>query len=119
MVSLRVRHPIPELPRISVSSSCESLETGDYDAHSRFASKIFPLPFQPSTQDSFGSNLTSSSTPSRPASTDPSGIGSSALSSSSGKPDSVYASRALPIRVYLPDGAPVIQEVVPPLNAEG
>jgi len=100
--------PFPKLPTV------------DYEAHSRFASKIFPLPFLNPTPDPVVAlQSTSTSTPSRPASTDPSGIGSSALSSASGKPDSVYASRAIPMRVYLPDGAPVVQEVVPPLNLDG
>jgi hypothetical protein len=103
-------------------STIAVLFLGDYDAHSRFASKILPLPFPPSAPESQASTATSSvsqAPPSRPASTDPSGIGSSALSSVSGKPDSVYATRAIPLRLYLPEGAPVIQEVIPPLNSEG
>jgi autophagy-related protein 5 len=31
----------------------------------------------------------------------------------------VYAARSLPIKLYLPDGAPALQQVVPPLGADG
>lgn len=68
----------------------------DFDLHSRFTSKILPLPVP---------------VPTAGGSTDPSGSGP--------KPESVYSCRALPVKIYLPDDAPVIQEVVPPLGPDG
>ena len=35
------------------------------------------------------------------------------------KPESSYAARAVPVKIYLPDGAPVVQEVIPPLTSDG
>lgn len=34
-------------------------------------------------------------------------------------PESSYTVRALPVLIYLPDGVPVIQEVVPPAGSDG
>lgn len=66
----------------------------------RMASRLIPLPH----------SVPAPTNPStRPAITDPNGK----------QPESSYAVRALPIKVYLPDGAPVVQEVVPPLGADG
>lgn len=66
------------------------------------ANKIVPLPLL----------ATSNSTqPSRPPSTDPSGP--------TRAPDSSYATRAVPFKIYLPDNAPVIQEIVPPISESG
>jgi autophagy-related protein 5 len=38
---------------------------------------------------------------------------------SSGKPDSAYAVRSVPMKVILPEGAGIVQEVVPPLSPTG
>ena len=35
------------------------------------------------------------------------------------KSESSYAARAVPVKIYLPDGAPVVQEVIPPLTSDG
>lgn len=72
----------------------------DYDLFMRMATRLFPLPIH------------TSSIPSRPPSADPGNAGAS-------KPESSYTARALPIKFYLPDGAPVVQEVIPPLLPDG
>ena len=69
----------------------------------RMASKIMPLPLNASPPPS--------SIPSRPPSTDPGGTTS--------KPESSYTARALPVKIYLPDNAPVIQDVIAPLSSSG
>lgn len=35
------------------------------------------------------------------------------------KAESSYAVRALPIKVYLPDGAPMVQDIFPPIGSDG
>ncbi len=113
---------ITGLRRAELESGWRALVEGDFDAHARFAARVLPLPFVPSAGESSAAGSSGGSgAPSRPASTDPggaAGVGSSALSSGSGKPDPVYASRAIPLRIYLPDGVPFLQEVVPPLDSE-
>lgn len=64
--------------------------------------KIVPLPLLAPSN---------STQPSRPSSTDPSGH--------SRAPDSSYTTRAIPLKVYLPDNAPFIQEIVPPISESG
>lgn len=67
------------------------------------ATRLIPLPHTiPTTNTATGSNT-------RPNSTDPNGK----------QPESSYSVRALPIKLYLPDNAPVIQEVVPPMGPDG
>ena len=76
----------------------------DFDSFSRFASRILPLPLPPPpnpNQSAIGQV--------RPGSTDPSGP----------KTDSAYTVRAIPIKIYLPDNAPVIHEMIPPLSSDG
>lgn len=87
----------------------------DFDSFTRFASRILPAITPPPSQGSMSGP--SSAMPSRPASTDP----TSTTSSSSGgaKVESAYTARALPIKFYLPDNAPVIHELVPPLTPDG
>ena len=76
----------------------------DFDSFSRFASRILPLPLPPPP------NLNPSAIGQvRPGSTDPSGP----------KTDSAYTVRAIPIKIYLPDNAPVIHEMIPPLTSDG
>lgn len=71
------------------------------------ASRLIPLPIPPTSS--------SAGLPSvRAPSTDP-----ASTSSSSAKAESSYSARALPIKIYLPDGAPVIQEVITPLTSDG
>ncbi|RSH92093.1 autophagy protein 5, partial [Saitozyma podzolica] len=55
---------------------------------------------------------------SRPPSTDPSANPSGGGGGGGPKPESAYTVRALPIKVYLPDNAPVVQEVITPLNLD-
>lgn len=102
---------------------------GDFELQSRFANKILPLPIAPSILPTSNSPNPSSSAPqsgdsslpSRPSSVDPSSSGASSagLGSSSNRPESVYAMRAIPIKIYLPDDVPVVQDVVPPLAPDG
>lgn len=68
----------------------------------RMATRLIPLPHP----------IPPSATPTtsaRPASTDPGGK----------QAESSYSVRAVPIKLYLPDGAPVVQEVVPPIGSDG
>jgi len=67
----------------------------------RMASRVLPLPLPTPLP----------SAPARPPSADGASGGV--------KADSVYAARAVPVRFYLPDGAPVVQEVVPPSSSDG
>jgi autophagy-related protein 5 len=80
----------------------------DFDSYSRFASRILPLPTLPAPTPG-----PSSQNSTRPGSTDPaSGAGGP-------KADSAYTVRALPVKIYLPDNAPVIHEMIPPLGTDG
>jgi autophagy-related protein 5 len=73
----------------------------NYEAHSRFANKIVPLPL-PATS----SSSTDSST--QP----PENLGVSG-------PDSCFVVRSIPLKIYLPYNAPEVQDIVTPLNAHG
>lgn len=99
--------------------------SADYELQARFASKILPLPVAPSVFPPAASPNPSAGrgfdTPSRPPSTDPSSSSSSSGvgPSSSSRAESVYTTKAIPIKLYLPDDVPVVQDVVPPMMAEG
>jgi len=86
----------------------------DYDLHTRMSSKIFPLPIplpsSSSTSTTSTTSTTTTPTPNANASkqpSDPSGPSKPTL-------ESTYTVRSLPIKIYLPDNAPVIQEIIPP-----
>lgn len=74
-----------------------------------------------------GSNTTTnnnnSSLPTRPASTDPGstsgGNGTGTGGGGGAKVESAYGVRALAIKIYLPDNAPVVHELIPPLTSDG
>jgi len=83
-------------------NSSRKLIVDDYDLYMRMAARLLPLPIPPAT-------------PSHPPGRAQTDQGSSAQA----KTESSYSARALPLKIYLPDGAPVIQEVVPPLNSSG
>lgn len=74
----------------------------------RMASRVLPLPIPPPSPASH----------SRPPSTDPS-ANSSGGGGGGPKAESAYTVRALPIKIYLPDNAPVVQEVITPLSLDG
>lgn len=77
---------------------------------------MLPIATQISTQ---GSNT--SSLPTRPASADPTSTSSGNGNGSGNGPkvESAYGVRALPIKIYLPDNAPVVHELIPPLTSDG
>ncbi|CAK9782692.1 hypothetical protein CC85DRAFT_285573 [Cutaneotrichosporon oleaginosum] len=77
------------LRRADFEAGWDGVVAGDYDLHARMAGRIVPLPI-PNTP---------------PTSPQP-----------DAKTDSAYTARSLPIRVYLPDGAPPIQCPVAPLT---
>lgn len=81
----------------------------DFDSFSRFASRMLPsaTPVPQATTNN-------SSIPTHTGTTDP-----SSTTSNGPKVGSAYGVRALPIKIYLPDNAPVIHELIPPLIAEG
>ncbi|KAK8847342.1 hypothetical protein IAR55_005199 [Kwoniella newhampshirensis] len=96
---------VTNLRRADLEAGWDGIVQDDYDLYSRMANRILPLP-TPASQ-----TPTSSVPSSRPPSTDPGG--------STVKPESSYATRATPIKIYLPDGSPVIQEVIPPTGSDG
>ncbi|ORX38891.1 autophagy protein Apg5-domain-containing protein [Kockovaella imperatae] len=95
---------VTNLRRADLEAGWDGIVQDDYDLYMRMASRILPLPI--------AAGAPSPSIPSRPPSTDPGSSGPS-------KPESAYTTRALPVKLYLPDNAPVIQEVVPPMTADG
>ena len=84
--------------------------TADYDAYAQFANKTLPLPF--------GGASDKSSISSNPQSQQSVGGGTS-IGTASSAPDSAYAARAIPFKIYLPMDAPVVQDVIAPLNPDG
>ena len=73
----------------------------------RMASKVLPSPpFIASPAIS-----STSAVPTNPPNTDPGG--------SAVKPESSYSVRAVPVKLYLPDGAPVLQDIISPHSADG
>lgn len=85
--------------RADLEAGWDGVVAGDYDLHARMAQKVVPLPI-----------------PLSPSPT-PSGIHSPPPGAEADKkPESAYAARSLPIKMYLPDGAPAIQIPVQPLT---
>jgi autophagy-related protein 5 len=72
----------------------------DYETHSRFVQKIVPLPLPP------------------PKSSDPTQAQAPENLGVSG-PESCFAVRSIPLKLYLPGNAPEVQDIVNPLNARG
>ncbi|WRT64845.1 uncharacterized protein IL334_001781 [Kwoniella shivajii] len=105
-VRWRNTNKVTSLRKTDLDNGWDGIMQDDYDLYLRMAARVLPLPLLPPA----GSNLTSPN-PSRPPSTDPSG--------SNVKPESAYSTRAIPLKIYLPDNAPVIQEVIPPLGTDG
>ena len=87
--------------------------------HLQFASKTLPLPLEPSARSDHNRTNTPSTPSASSSQPQPSGNGSSSIASSSSAVESVYSARAIPIKIYLPLGAPVIQDVVAPLTKDG
>ncbi|GAA5982162.1 hypothetical protein JCM11641_000607 [Rhodosporidiobolus odoratus] len=77
----------------------------NFDKYWAVASRLTPLP-----------SLTSATTPSATRSPTPSSGGSTL---DSGRVPDANAVRSVPIRVFLPEGAPVVQEMVAPLREDG
>ncbi|KAL7421313.1 autophagy protein 5 [Cryptotrichosporon argae] len=96
---------VTAMRRADLDAGWDGLVQDDFDLHTRMASRVLPLPLPQNPPPAPSPNL-----PPRPASTEP---------LSSAKPDSVYSVRGLPIKLYLPDNAPVIQEATPPLAPDG
>lgn len=85
-------------PAVEVMSKSKQLRRADdYDAYSRVFTRLAPPPIPQSTTS--------------PA--------DEAAQGGSKAPESSYAVRALPVLIYLPDGVPVIQEVITPLGTDG
>ncbi|RXK37517.1 autophagy protein 5 [Tremella mesenterica] len=101
-VRWRNTNKVTSLRRADLEAGWDGLVQDDFDLYLRISSRILPLPIPPA--------ITSLPPGSRPPSTDPSGAP---------KAESSYSARALPIKLYLPDNAPVIQEVIPPLLSDG
>lgn len=81
-------------------SACSDLALDDYETHSRFASKIVPLPLPRSKSSDTSQTQTAESR----------GVSG---------PESCYAVRSIPLKLYLPDNAPEVQDIVNPLNPQG
>ncbi|GAA5913471.1 hypothetical protein JCM8208_005189 [Rhodotorula glutinis] len=82
----------------------EGVVQNDFDKFWNVASKLVPLPALSATS----SSASRSPTPS-----------SFATSSSDGRAPDGNAVRSVPLRVYLPEGAPVMQDVVQPVQQDG
>ncbi|ORY31047.1 autophagy protein Apg5-domain-containing protein [Naematelia encephala] len=104
-VRWRNTNRVTGLKRVDLEAGWDGIVQDDYDLYMRVASRVLPLPVQSA------SAAPTSSNPPRPASTDP--------GSSGPKTESAYTIRALPLKIYLPDNAPVIQEIVPPVGPDG
>ncbi|WVQ76116.1 hypothetical protein IAR50_005759 [Cryptococcus sp. DSM 104548] len=93
---------VTNLRKVDLEAGWDGIVSGDFESYSKMASKIIPLPIPaPSNQQQ----------PSRPPSTDPSGR--------SVATESTYATRSVPIKLYLPDNAPAIQDVLSPMDESG
>jgi len=99
----------------------------NFDDYWRVAVKITPTT-TPNMPQGVGTPLHSHSTLYRPASVEPgahaSGSNASNAGTISGAPqstaaDGAYNVRNVPVKIYLPDGGPVIQEPVPPVDENG
>ncbi|KAK1921517.1 autophagy protein Apg5-domain-containing protein [Papiliotrema laurentii] len=102
-VKWRNTNKVTSLRKVDLDAGWDGIVQDDYDLYMRMATRLLPLPIP---------SPVPSAVPSRPASTDPGSTGPS-------KPDSSYAVRALPIKIYLPGNAPVVQEVIPPMTPSG
>ncbi|WWC86965.1 uncharacterized protein L201_001846 [Kwoniella dendrophila CBS 6074] len=106
-VRWRNTNKVISLRKGDLDNGWDGIVKDDYDLYLRMASRVLPLPIAlPPPTSSITSPL-----PSRPPSTDPSG--------SSVKTESAYSTRAIPLKLYLPDNAPVIQEVIQPVGSDG
>lgn len=85
---------VTSLRRADLEAGWDGVAANDYDLHARLSSRVVPMPIPLST-----------GTP-RPPSTEP---------GSGPKLESAYAARSLPVKVYLPDCAPPMQNVIAPL----
>ncbi|WVF69945.1 hypothetical protein IAT40_004730 [Kwoniella sp. CBS 6097] len=113
-VRWRNTNRVTNLRRTDLEAGWDGIVQDDYDLYLRMASRILPLP-TPVAGPTLSTG--SSMNPSRPPSTDPSSGGGG--SGSAMKSESSYAARSVPIKFYLPDNAPVIQEVIPPTRPDG
>lgn len=120
----------------------------DFDLHSRVSLRLVPLPSPPTTinpstnlpyppslnpldpypstpnssitpNHSFSSQQQSHQPPSRPGSTEPGGQSSIGSGRDANKPDWSLGVRSIPCKVFLPEGAMVVQEVVSPFSGSG
>ncbi|KAL8281503.1 hypothetical protein RQP46_006187 [Phenoliferia psychrophenolica] len=82
----------------------EGVVRNDFDQFWAVASKLVPLPSAPSP------NPSRSQTPSGSG-----GAGSGSTTPADGRVPEANSMRSVPVRVYLPEGAPVLQDVVSPL----
>lgn len=106
-----------------MESGWGSVVEGDFDAFAGFALKTVPLPLQaPSTGSAETASISSSSHSQQQQQQAGSGGGGGAgigSANSANNPDSAYAVRSVPVKIYLPQDAPVLQEAVAPLDADG
>ncbi|OCF41711.1 autophagy protein 5 [Kwoniella heveanensis CBS 569] len=116
-VRWRNTNRVTNLRRTDLEAGWDGIVQDDYDLYLRMASRVLPLP---TPVAGLSTNTGSSMNPARSPSTDPgSGAGSGSGSGSSIKSESSYAVRSVPLKIYLPDNAPVIQEVIPPTKPDG
>ncbi|GAA5858898.1 hypothetical protein JCM8547_007147 [Rhodosporidiobolus lusitaniae] len=89
----------------------EGVVQNNFDKFWTVASRLIPLPSLPSPSSP-------SLTPSRSPTPSSSSAGTPSTLDSARLPDA-NAVRSVPVRVYLPEGAGVVQELVPPLQGDG
>lgn len=106
---------VTSLRRLDLESGWNSIVEGDYDAQAQFANKTLPLPFGLHTNSDAGSIASNTHSQSGGGG----GAGGASIATASNSPDSAYAARAIPFKIYLPYNGPVIQDVSPPLNTDG
>ncbi|CAD6586504.1 MAG: autophagy protein 5 [Tremellales sp. Tagirdzhanova-0007] len=106
-VRWRSTSKVTGLRRADLEAGWDGIIQDDYDLFMRMASKVLPSPpFIASPAIS-----STSAVPTNPPNTDPGG--------SAVKPESSYSVRAVPVKLYLPDGAPVLQDIISPHSADG
>ncbi|KAJ9092365.1 hypothetical protein QFC21_006867 [Naganishia friedmannii] len=122
---------ITGLRRADLEGAWEGVVDHNYETHARFTSKIVPLPLPappvPVAQqagkgkgDSSSSSATTPTPTPTPAKTTTTTPPHPAENLGTALPaESCYAVRSIPLKLYLPDNAPEVQDIVNPLNANG
>lgn len=118
---------ITGLRRADLEGAWEGVVDHNYETHARFTQKIVPLPLpaptRPPSHTSHtkgkGTSTSTTSTTAAAAAATLSQPPPENLGVSSSSPDSCYAVRSVPLKLYLSDNAPEIQDIVSPVTSDG